>query len=286
MTSPNKDARLDHTFITAGELANQLTNTVILDCRFSLADPHEGERLYQLDHIPGALYCHLEKHLSAEKQQHGGRHPLPDAEVFARQLQSWGINAGTPVVVYDDQRFAFAARAWWLLKAAGISNVKFLDGGYQAWKAQHHPLETEPKNVPVGNTSETHLFEVNNTVNFEMILQSLNQSAYQLIDSREAPRYRGESEPIDPVAGHIPGAINKPWAEITDEAGFIRPQAFHDLRWQGFNDDKPLVIYCGSGVTACVNIVSAQLAGKQPLLYPGSWSDWCSFPQAPISTNS
>ncbi len=281
--------------IEVNDLIHSPSKLVLLDCRFSLADVDEGQRQYREGHIPGAHYCHLESHLSGPAQQHGGRHPLPDWQAFTRQLQQWHIHKFTQVVVYDDQKMAFAARAWWLLKAAGIDNVRILNGGYQAWLAANRPRDRRtPPLPPTTDTAGSSALLRNGIVDFQacpqvsvsrlkqLIEQSGQHNSPWLIDSREPARFRGEVEPIDPVAGHIPGAVNKPWTEITDDQGYIKPQEFHRQRWQAVENDQA-VVYCGSGVTACVNLLSLHLAGKQANLYPGSWSDWCSYSEHPVA---
>jgi thiosulfate/3-mercaptopyruvate sulfurtransferase len=276
MTSP---------LITVPELAANLEQVVILDCRFNLADTGEGERHYREGHIPGAHYCDLDQHLSSKAGAEGGRHPLPNAGDFARQLQIWGIREDVPVVVYDAQRFAYASRAWWLLRAFGYDHVRVLDGGYGAWQAAGQAVETEPaRQFHAADSLPDAAFEQLPTLDYSELRQRLDKQELTIIDSRESRRFRGEEEPIDPVAGHIPGALNLPWQDITDEQGFAHPLAFHHQRWDALCGEIQPVIYCGSGVTACVNMLSAAIAGKQATLYPGSWSDWCNRPDAPVAT--
>ncbi|MYM62080.1 sulfurtransferase [Pseudomaricurvus sp. HS19] len=267
--------------LSAAGLHDSLQDVVVLDCRFSLADTTEGQRLYNQGHIPGAHYCDLEQHLSAPKQAHGGRHPLPEPLAFQRQLAQWGIRPDSRVVVYDNNRLAFASRAWWLLRQAGIEQVQLLNGGFNAWCNAGYPQATDmpalSSSAPGSNTLTT------DSLTYDQVRQLAGEQACPLIDSREAPRYRGEVEPIDPVAGHIPGATNLPWTDICDEEGFIKPEAFHNQRWAPFRGEEP-VVYCGSGVTACVNLLSAHLANQPARLYAGSWSDWCSYSDAPIAT--
>lgn len=274
---------MNETLVTVDKIETELASSVILDCRFSLADSTEGERLYHQDHLPGAQYCHLEKHLSGPVSEHGGRHPLPSPEEFSEQLQLWGIREHTPVIVYDDQRFAFASRAWWLLKAAGVASVRLLDGGYSAWKNQHKPFDRRtPPSHPV-QKSTVRPIQTNHLVGYEQINDVLGSEDVLLIDSRDPQRYSGDFEPLDPIGGHIPGAINKPWTEVSDGAGFIKPLEYHIQRWQKMPEAQQIIVYCGSGVTACVNLLSAHLAGKTPDLYAGSWSDWCTHEGAPIA---
>ncbi|MBU3069958.1 sulfurtransferase [Aestuariicella sp. G3-2] len=283
MSSDMANSVMNDTLVTVDKIETELASSVILDCRFSLADSTEGERLYHQDHLPGAQYCHLEKHLSGPVSEHGGRHPLPSPEEFSKQLQLWGIREHTPVIVYDDQRFAFASRAWWLLKAAGVANVRLLDGGYSAWKNQHKPFDRRtPPSHPV-QKSTVRPIQTNHLIGYEQINDVLGSEDVLLIDSRDPQRYSGDFEPLDPIGGHIPGAINKPWTEVSDGAGFIKPLEYHIQRWQKMPEAQQIIVYCGSGVTACVNLLSAHLAGKTPDLYAGSWSDWCTHEGAPIA---
>lgn len=267
--------------------AKQLTaspkdNTVIFDCRFSLADTRLGERSYQKDHIPGAIYLHLDKDLSAPKAEHGGRHPLPSPEVFQNLMRSCGVSKDTNIVAYDDQRFAFASRLWWLLRYFGHDKVSILDGGYSAWKGAGGNIE--PKVTPrSGNGNFVSKPRTDWVLGYENIKEQLNNEQRILIDSREAPRYQGREEPIDPVAGHIPGAVNYPWQEVTGTDGKALSPANLQHRWAGLPQERELVVYCGSGVTACVNLLSLAIIGVEgSKLYAGSWSDWCSYPSSPV----
>lgn len=271
--------------VDATTLAKNLGEMVVLDCRFSLADTAAGQKDYNQGHIPGAHYCDLNEHLAGEITKHGGRHPLPQFQQFAQQLQRWGITPQSEVVVYDDQKMAFASRAWWLLNIAGVRKVRLLDGGYQSWIRAGY---AQDRRKALDNTLKTlahphHDFDLSNCETFNSVSESLLANTMTLIDSREAIRYRGESEPIDHIAGHIPTAQNLPWSDITDDEGFLKPLAFHMRRWQPFVDStQKTVIYCGSGVTACANLFSASLAGQQLSIYPGSWSDWISHEGAPV----
>lgn len=262
-------------FITASELKTQLRNKVIFDCRFRLDNENEGIEQYRLGHIPGAYYLHLNKDLSSPVQQHGGRHPLPDMEIFAQTLRNAGVNQQSSIVLYDDSRFAYAARAWWLLKHIGLQDIQLLDGGFKAWVDSGGPLDRREPPRKAGNL-KLRLRE-EDTVSY----QELNEiSQYTLIDSRETKRFLGEEEPIDPIAGCIPGAVNYPWQGVTDERGFIKDTKFQRARWESLPTKENLVVYCGSGVTACVNVLSLEIAGINAKLYPGSWSDWCFYLRA------
>lgn len=251
---------------------------VIVDCRFSLADPTLGRQQYEAGHIPGAFYLDLNQDLSSPVEQHGGRHPLPDRDQLAQKLTEIGVRSGvdaTLVVAYDDSRLAFAARLWWLLRYLGHDQVAVLDGGFGGWQANQYPITSVLPTPEIGNfIPQT---RANWTVDFATIQTQINSPHGVLIDSREAERYRGEREPIDPIAGHIPGAINYPWQEVTDPQGYLYPPLQQQERWADLPSNQEVVVYCGSGVTACVNLLSLEIAGRAAKLYPGSWSDWCSY---------
>ncbi len=261
--------------MSAEELNDRREDLVVLDCRFSLADPQAGEAAYRASHILGAFYLHLERDLSGPVEKHGGRHPLPDPTVFNQHLAELGIGRDTAVVAYDDSGFAFAARLWWMMTALGYTDVRILNGGYTAW----HQLggicgdgsyEAEP--VPAHDGTE-----YTGVVDMEGLRAAQAEGAI-LIDSREEKRYQGLEEPIDPVAGHIPGAVNYPWQSVTDASNYSLGVAAQVQRWSELDGERPLLVYCGSGVTACVNLLSLALAGRDDArLYAGSWSDWCSY---------
>lgn len=262
----------------------------IADCRFSLADPELGQRQYQESHIPGAYYFHLNRDLSSPVGRHGGRHPLPDVNTLAAKLRASGVNSSdgrsenpdsenlskpTLVVAYDDSRFAFAARFWWLLRYLGHEQVAILDGGFSSWQAKY-PVSNVSPEVKLGNFVPR--VQGDRILDIEAVKSRKDQSGVVLVDSREGDRYRGEREPIDPVAGHVPGAINYPWQDVTTADGRIRSVPEQQQRWAELADTEEIVVYCGSGVTACVNLLSLEVAGiSNAKLYPGSWSDWCSY---------
>ncbi len=263
-------------FISVAELQNQLGKVVVFDCRFNLGNKSQGYEQYRSGHIPGAYYLDLEKDLSSPVAQHGGRHPLPDTEVFAKKMRDCGVHQHTQIVAYDDSRMAYAARAWWLLRYLGHTNILILDGGFSAWNNAGNQLDRREPGIKNGNFKAS--IRADQILSRDDILK--DDGKLLLIDSREAKRYRGEEEPIDPVAGHIPGAINYFWQEATNEQGFIKPFNEQQARWKELPNDKSLLVYCGSGVTACVNLLSLELSGLDAKLYPGSWSDWCSYEQA------
>ncbi len=253
------------------------SDTVIFDCRFSLGNSAGGESLYRQGHIPGAHYMHLERDMSGPVLPHGGRHPLPAPEVFVEQLASFGVGPSTEVVVYDDQRFAFAARLWWMMSSLGFRPPLILNGGYSAWLAAGGESEnTIPEQAEsFSNMPQAAFFSGQCDISG---LRAAQEDGCVLVDSREEKRYQGLEEPIDPVAGHIPAAINRPWQNVTNSNGMFQPEADQRAHWGEVLNDSRLVVYCGSGVTACVNLFSlASLGRDDAVLYTGSWSDWCSY---------
>ena len=281
-----------HPIVSADWLRLHLedSSVVVIDCRFSLMEPAAGRKQYDISHIQGAHYLDLNQDLSQAVQAHGGRHPLPDVQTFSSKLRAMGIDDDTWVVLYDSARLSYAARAWWLLRYLGHDRTLLLNGGWQAWTGMHYPTTKELPETISGNF--TPVVQSDWTVDINHIKTAINPSSV-LIDSRETVRYRGDREPIDPIAGHIPGAINYPWQQVTDERGFINAELQAD-RWANLQDntetkinptepnpteDNPteIIVYCGSGVTACVNLLSLSLAGHHAKLYVGGWSDWCSY---------
>jgi len=261
---------------------------VILDCRFALEDPDYGRCSYAEGHIEGAQYADLERHLSGPVTKGvTGRHPLPAANVFAEQLRAWGVNADTDVVLYDDGPGAYAARAWWLLAWLGKRDGVFiLDGGLKAWHAAGFPLSLDAPVVEPGTFDGTP--DNRMVLDAEHLLERLGQPGLTLIDARAQPRFRGEVEPIDPIAGHIPGAQCAAFNENLGSDGRFLPAEQLKQRFatqlQGRSPHE-LVAYCGSGVTACHNLFALSLAGY-PLgkLYAGSWSEWINDPARAIAT--
>jgi len=255
---------------------------VVVDCRFALAKPHQGRQQYHQGHIPGAVYLDLNQDLSSPVQAHGGRHPLPNLQDFVARLEAIGVSSGagdsaTRVVAYDDSKFAFAARLWWLLKYLGHDAVAVLDGGFQAWQQAGYATSTlVPEPTPGSFQPQPRTGWL---VDRDAVRQRKDRDGVLLIDSRAPERYRGEVEPIDPVAGRIPAAVNYYWQAVTDSTGQMRPAAELSHHWSGLDDAEEVIVYCGSGVTACVNLLSQVLAGKpMAKLYLGGWSDWGSFP--------
>ncbi len=273
---------LTSSIVTAESLHGYLTtgSTIdlkIIDCRFALGDPDLGRQQYETAHLPGAEYLDLNRDLSSPVQVHGGRHPLPDDRFFGAKLAAMGINSDTLVIAYDDSRFAFAARLWWLLRYYGHDRVAILDGGYSNWVKAGYAVTADLPQSPAHGDFQPQL-QSDWIVDIDLVKAIQASPAHLLIDSREPDRYLGKTEPIDPVAGHIPSAVNYPWQGVSTPAGFALPIEAHQQRWAAISPDIEPIVYCGSGVTACVNLFSLHLAGIAPAkLYPGSWSDWISY---------
>lgn len=277
MSEIHLDQPLD-LFVSPEWLEQYRSNTeiVIVDCRFSLSDPNWGIHQYRVGHIPGAYYLDLNQDLSGPVAAHGGRHPLPDPQQLAVKLFQMGITDATLVVVYDDSRLAFAARLWWLLSWLGHKRVAVLNGGFSAYVEAGYPVSTAEPLERTGNFMPK--IQSEGVVDIAAVKARKDLPGVVLVDSREGDRYRGEREPIDPIAGHIPGAVNYPWQEVTDEHGYLLSAQDLTVRWANISQASEIIVYCGSGVTACVNLLSLRAArintGK---LYAGSWSDWCSY---------
>jgi thiosulfate/3-mercaptopyruvate sulfurtransferase len=266
-------------FVSPQWLSENINNSqiIIVDCRFSLADPQLGKQQYQTNHIPGAYYLDLNQDLSSPVGEHGGRHPLPDINILSTKLANIGVNfQQTLVVAYDDSRLAFASRLWWLLRYLGHDHVAVLDGGFTAWEKAGYPVSDS---IPEPKPGEfTPQIQDDQVVDYYDVKKSQDNQDVVLVDSREGDRYRGEREPIDKIAGHIPGAVNYPWKEVTNDHGFILPPSQQSQRWQQLPANQEIIVYCGSGVTACVNLLSLEIAGiSNTKLYAGSWSDWISY---------
>jgi len=267
--------------VTAPWLAEHLHDpaVVVVDCRFDLMAPERGQQQYDAGHILGAYYLDLEQDLSSPRQSFGGRHPLPDPQKLAATLASMGVSADTLVVAYDDSRLAYAARCWWLLRWLGHDRVAVLDGGYSHYVAAGYPTTTERPKARPGQM--TPALRTDWVVDRSGVMAAQTNPQTTIVDAREPYRYRGEQEPIDPVAGHIPRAVNYPWVEITERNGCLKSTAALEQYWHPLAQVPEIIVYCGSGVTACVDILGMAIAGlQQTKLYAGSWSDWCAYLQA------
>ena len=260
-------------------LSSQLNNpqVVVVDCRFKLFDPSWGEKQYTKSHIKGAYYLSLDRDLSGEVKNHGGRHPLPNVDVLAQKFSKMGIVRNeTLVVAYDDSRFAFASRLWWLLRYLGHNSVVLLNGGWNNWLKHDCPID----NIIPEHKSGSFNPQLNSDllVDIETVKSARNKDEVVVVDSRDRDRYLGLTEPIDPVAGSIEGAVNSPWKQVSNESGYLKPQEVQQQLWDDYQDAEEIIVYCGSGVTACVNLLSLSMAGiENTKLYPGGWSDWCSY---------
>jgi len=261
---------------------------IVVDCRFTLTDPSAGRAAYDRGHLPGARYAHLDDDLARHPSAHEGRHPLPDAQRLAATLGRWGIDRSTTVVAYDEASGAIAARLWWLLRWLGHPRSAVLDGGFAAWAGSGRPLEQTP---PSFEPSRYDLRQPPPDAIVATREVAERQAAGDLlVDVRAAPRYRGEQEPIDPKAGHVPGARNRPFTANVTSSGAFRPPA--ELRTEltellGGRDPSRLVAMCGSGVTACHLLLALEVAGLGGgRLYPGSWSEWIRDPARPIRTGA
>jgi thiosulfate/3-mercaptopyruvate sulfurtransferase len=282
------------TLITAGQLQALQQGgqpLVLLDCGFDLRDARAGEAAYAEKHLPGAHYAHLERHLSGPLHPQGprspaftGRHPLPDRQRFAEQAGSWGIRPDTQVVVYDDHGSPYAARAWWLLRWLGHTAVAVLDGGRAAWSAQGGTVDqSPPRLVPAGPYPATPMPAMA-TVDASGLQPQLGIDP--LLDARAGERFRGEVEPLDPVGGHIPGAINHAFTmNLQGEGRFKSPEALRaNFNRLGLADGTRVIHQCGSGVTACHNLLAMAHAGLGlGRLYAGSWSEWCADTARPVA---
>ncbi|WP_410511454.1 sulfurtransferase [Paenibacillus sp. BR2-3] len=259
------------------------TELVIVDCRFLLSDPEAGRTAYNKAHIPGAIYLHLEEQLSAPVGAHGGRHPLPDVAALAQTLGKVGINKDSIVVAYDDQGGAFASRLWWLLQYLGHERVYVMDEGYTAWKNAKFPV-SDHQAVRIPSQYEVNV-QHDMLVSVEDVQSAISNGASLLIDSREPRRYAGLEEPIDAKAGHIPGAVNKFWKDVLDEQGRWKNADALKEHFADIKMEQEVIVYCGSGVTACPNVLALGQAGYRNVkLYAGSWSDWISWQDNPIAT--
>ncbi len=278
--------------LTAAELADHLADPdwVVMDCRFSLGDAGRGRSDYLRSHIPGALYAHLNEDLSGPViPGQTGRHPLPDVDALVRTFSRWGIGPGVQVVAYDDMGGAMAAaRLWWLLRWVGHDAVAVLDGGWPRWQQEGHEtrsgIQTRAPRAFTPHPRPDLLMSASD------VLAVLHHPEYRLIDSRSADRYRGENETIDPVAGHIPGAVSAPYLDNLGSDGLFQVSEDLRARFQALLGDRPAdraIFYCGSGVTAAHNLLAVAHAGLgDARLYAGSWSEWITDPDRPIRTGA
>ena len=254
---------------------------IIIDCRFSLMDAEVGANEYAAGHIPGAQYANLNHDLSSTiVPGETGRHPLPDRDVFIATVGKFGITNDHTVVAYDANNGAYAARLWWMMRWLGHSDVLVLDGGFDEWQAVGYETSQE---VPAIASA---LFVASDSLVQTINADKLLDTSYIITDARDPARFKGEVEPIDPVAGHVPGAICLPFVENLENGVFKAPEQLKaQFAAAGLSTTEPTVCYCGSGVTACHNALAICIAGlPEPILYPGSWSEWITDPARPIAT--
>jgi len=267
------------------------TPPLVFDCSFDLMKPSAGDALHAEARIPGAVYMHLDRDLSAgadDAAASGGRHPLPSREAFAQRLRQRGLRAGQQVVVYDRQGAQYCGRLWWMLRWCGHAHVAVLDGGLPAWQAAGGAVahgEPSPTPLPVGDFAlQAPLVAVRSA---QQLVQHLGHPQQCVVDARAAARYRGEVEPLDPVAGHIPGARNRPFADNFLPDGRFKPAEQLRAEWLnvlGPHQPAHVVHHCGSGITAIPNLLAMEIAGLgSTALFPGSWSEWCNTPGMPCA---
>jgi thiosulfate/3-mercaptopyruvate sulfurtransferase len=272
--------------VTAQALREELASTgppAVLDVRWTLAEP-DGRAAHSAGHLPGAVYVDLETELAGPPTAEDGRHPLPSLDVLVEAARRWGLRRGQAVVAYDDAGGTTAARAWWVLRWAGVRSVRLLDGGLRAWLAAGGSIETGPVTPAPGDV----------TLSGKMLpVIKTDEVAWwpergALLDARASERYRGEVEPIDPRAGHIPGAVSAPTDENLTPDGRFRSADELRARFEGLGVARASysAVYCGSGVTACHEIVAMASVGLPAVLYPGSWSQWSADPSRPVATGA
>lgn len=262
---------------------NNRDNLVIVDVRFDLGNPEAGRNAYMKGHLPEAVFVDLDKDLSSPVKEHGGRHPLPPSDQLAETLGKLGIDNDTKIVVYDDQGGVFASRFWWLLHHLGHSKIALLNGGYSKWVKDGYPTTTEISNKP--SKSFTVQIDQNwKVASAHEVKEKLDDPETILIDAREPKRYLGITEPVDPIAGHIPSAVNHFWKNVLDDNGLWKEKEELEKVFANIPATKEIIVYCGSGVSACPNILALKKIGYPNVkLYAGSWSDWITYKDFPIA---
>lgn len=277
-----------NTLVSTEDLAAHLDDPswVVLDCRFTLTDTEAGRQAYLKSHIPGARYVHLDEDLSAPVGEKTGRHPLPDPQTLNDKLCQWGVGVNKQVVVYDDSFGAMAVRLWWLMRWLGHPGVALLDGGFPKWTREKRPVTSTP---PAPHKAACAcLPEPSLIVSADEVLRASQRGDQIIIDARPDRRFTGEFEPLDPVAGHVPGAVNRPFEDNLDLDGTFQPPEALREEYQALLKGRApwqVIHMCGSGVTACHNILAMEIAGLPgSRLYPGSWSEWITDPSRPVAT--
>jgi len=280
------------TLISAADLAQHIDDPdwVVVDCRHDLVNLAFGREAYAGGHLPGAVFADMETELSGPKRGEDGvfrgRHPLPSKEALVETLRSWGVNDGTQVIAYDAHGGMYAARLWWLLRWLGHEAAAVLDGGLPAWQALGQPVVTEVASKPRGSVDARAPFVP--TVTVAEVLENIESARRTVVDARAADRFRGENETVDPVGGHIPGARNRFFKNnLQDDGRFKAAQQLREEFGAVIEDPSQAIMQCGSGVTACHNLLALEVAGLTgAALYPGSWSEWSSDPTRPVATGA
>jgi len=267
-------------------LRDDPASVLLCDCSFDLTDADAGARAHAAGHLPGAVYVHLDQALSAPKTGRNGRHPLPTRELFAARMAALGADDTRLVVAYDDAGGMYAARLWWMLRWVGHERVAVLDGGKSAWREAGGELQPGAGLAPVPGAFTLRPALVQ-ALTYAQLRAGIGQGDRLIVDARAADRFRGENETLDPVAGHIPGAMNRWFRLNLDAQGRFKPAAELHAEWRALMAQRTpadLVQQCGSGVTACHNLLAMEVAGLGgAALYPGSWSEWCAQPDAPVA---
>jgi thiosulfate/3-mercaptopyruvate sulfurtransferase len=293
----------DEHLISVEALASQIDQLILIDCRSDLFDASLGKQQYESGHIPNAAFFALHDALSGPKTPGSGRHPLPDQEALVQRMQSLGANDDSMVVVYDAGSSVYAARLWWLLRWCGHAAVNVLDGGYAAWVKAGYPssedLSPRERKQGKGNFAIRNSLEA--IIQSDELLENLGSGHHLIVDARAAERWRGDVEPLDPVAGHIPGALNRPNTQNLRPDGRFKPAEVLREEWLSLmtlqapripaaasapgGEGPALVHSCGSGVSACHNLLAMRIAGLNDdlILHPGSWSEWCADPKRPVA---
>lgn len=273
-----------HPLIDADELQERLGEVLVLDARWQLGRD-DGREQYLAGHIPGAVFVDVEAELSRHGEPHEGRHPLPSDATLAEAARRWGMRQGLPVIVYDDHRMLAASRLWWALRRAGVTDVRVLDGGWQAWLAaggevQAGDVEPVTGDIVLGAPGDEGIIDTSGAATWP--------DHGVLVDVRAAERYRGVTEPIDPVAGHVPGARNLPIGDLLTPDGRFRSasEILDAFAQVGADGDAPVAAYCGSGITAAQFALAGALVGREVTVYPGSWSAWSNTPDRPVATGA
>ncbi|HYA76212.1 MAG TPA: sulfurtransferase [Burkholderiaceae bacterium] len=260
----------------------------VIDCRHDLTQPDLGREQYRKAHIPGAVFAHLDEDLSGSKTGANGRHPLPDAEHLVMRLRAWGVDSSSLVVAYDASEGAFAARLWWLLRWLGHPRVAVLDGGWPAWVTADGPTTAQEPALPAGTFGRRPALET--AADIETVVKWSRSAAPAspnlLLDARAADRYEGRNETLDPVAGHIPGAVNRFWKQNLTADGRFKPRTQLRLEYEALlagRNPQHVIVQCGSGVIACHDLLAMHLAGlRGAALFAGSWSQWIADPSRPV----